>query len=992
VIQRRRACSIAVGLGIAVLLAAGAWLALPSVPNADVGQQPYTALTADKSLGVNVDLAHLEPAEVDKVLGAVAEGGFQWLRQRFAWDLIEPFPGENDWTVWDAIVDAADRHGLQLVVVLDGSPGWARSAEDATNPYAPPGEIRDYGSFVSSVASRYGETIDYYQVWDEPNIAPHWGARSVDPAAYTRLLREAAIQIRAVDAGAFILVAALAPNVEAGGANMNELHYLDLLYQEGGREWFDVVAAQPYDFAGGLTTAPGPDTLNWRRVELLRQVMQKHGDSSTAIWAAAWGLASATPLSLVEAVEQSRRDWPWLGPMLWAAWSPEQPHGEYALMGADGEPGPIFESLRQMASEPPKAWPGSYAANDSSGSYEGDWRVTPSGADIGQTGDSLTVPFVGTQFDLAVRRGDYRAFLWATVDGKPANALPRDDQGRSYVVLYDPLKQEEVVTLARDLEDGPHEAKIVAERGWGQWAIVGWASSRPQGRPMPWLSMALALCSISVLGVVCRRAWPARYELIAIAAIPVRWYQKLDDRLALAATAAVAVLLYIMTGVAPVLAVLALLAGLLALRPEMGLPLIAVALPFYQPGRPVLGKLFSMVEILTLLTALGWLTHLAVRSTRRARGADHPSLLSRLRDWARRLNLLDWGVVALVAVALLSLLWAEHRRVALREFRTVILEAAVYYSLLRAMLPTGQRTEGEERRLWRVVDAWVLGGVLISLVGVVQAVSSQNLITADGLSRVRGFYGSPNNLALYLGRIFPLALAILAWGQKGWRRWMYGLGAVLMACVLFLTYSRGAWVIGVPASLLFLAALRGRRALAATVLIMAVAALAIVLVAGQGRLASLLDTTEGTTYFRLQLWQSSWAMVKDHPILGVGLDNFLYYYRTHYVLPTAWEEFNLSHPHNFVLDGWLRMGLPGLIILLLLLVGFFQRALCAFRRAQGGSDRILLQGVIAGMVYMVAHGLVDNAFFLVDLAFVFMLMLALVQAVSATKRIHSESL
>jgi O-antigen ligase len=291
-----------------------------------------------------------------------------------------------------------------------------------------------------------------------------------------------------------------------------------------------------------------------------------------------------------------------------------------------------------------------------------------------------------------------------------------------------------------------------------------------------------------------------------------------------------------------------------------------------------------------------------------------------------------------------------------------------------------------------VVDAWVLGGVLISLVGVVQAVSSQNLITADGLSRVRGFYGSPNNLALYLGRIFPLALAILAWGQKGWRRWMYGLGAVLMACVLFLTYSRGAWVIGVPASLLFLAALRGRRALAATVLIMAVAALAIVLVAGQGRLASLLDTTEGTTYFRLQLWQSSWAMVKDHPILGVGLDNFLYYYRTHYVLPTAWEEFNLSHPHNFVLDGWLRMGLPGLIILLLLLVGFFQRALCAFRRAQGGSDRILLQGVIAGMVYMVAHGLVDNAFFLVDLAFVFMLMLALVQAVSATKRIHSESL
>jgi hypothetical protein len=41
---------------------------------------------------------------------------------------------------------------------------------------------------------------------------------------------------------------------------------------------------------------------------------------------------------------------------------------------------------------------------------------------------------------------------------------------------------------------------------------------------------------------------------------------------------------------------------------------------------------------------------------------------------------------------------------------------------------------------------------------------------------------------------------------------------------------------------------------------------------------------------------------------------------------------------------------------------------------------------------MVAHGLVDNAFFLVDLAFVLMLMLALVQAMNATNSIHSESL
>ena len=30
----------------------------------------------------------------------------------------------------------------------------------------------------------------------------------------------------------------------------------------------------------------------------------------------------------------------------------------------------------------------------------------------------------------------------------------------------------------------------------------------------------------------------------------------------------------------------------------------------------------------------------------------------------------------------------------------------------------------------------------------------------------------------------------------------------------------------------------------------------------------------------------------------MGLNNFLYQYRTRYVLPDAWEELDLSHPHN----------------------------------------------------------------------------------------------
>ncbi len=968
-----------------MVLAVSAWLVYGQLSadrsGAAYGPSPQVPLAVDKTLGVNADLSRLDAGMREEALAAMEGAGFRWLRQRFSWDAIESEQGTFNWEAWDGIVEAASRHNLALIAVLDGSPVWARAGEDVENALAPPVEPRDFGDFAAALALRYGAQIDHYQVWDEPNIAPHWGAREIDPAAYARLLREGAIRIRTADDGAVILAAALAPNVEPGGANMSEVHFLDALYEHGASEWFDVVAAQPYNFDQPVDALPDPEKLNWRRVALLRKVMEAHGDEVTAVWAVSFGLSEATPESASGAVEQAREEWPWLGPMVWAAWSLDDTHGVYALTGATGQPGPIYGALQGLATAPVMAWPAVYPADHPSGGYEGDWRVTPSGADLGGSGDRLTIPFRGTRLDLTVRRGDYRAFLFVTVDDEPANALPRGTDGRSYVVLYDPLGVQDTVTLARDLADGEHVAKIVAERGWGQWAIVGWSVSREVPAHLPWLPSLLGLAAVVVLGVTIQRGWPHRFLLADSVSVLVTRYRALDDRLVLVLTAAAAILLYAMVGTIPTLLALGLLALLLLLCPQMGLPLVALALPFSQLGRPMLGKVFSMVEILIVLTAAGWLANRILGFADWSAHNRHPA--AAVRQLLSGFSALDWGVVALTAVGAASLLWAEHSRVAAREYRTVILEAAVYYGLLRAMV-RGQRN------VWRLADAWVLGGGLIAMVGLYQWVFGQNLITVEGIWRVRGFYGSPNNLAIYLGRLFPLGVAVAVWGQRGQRRWAYALAALVMALALFLTYSRGAWVVGVPASLLFLAAMRGRRAMVAVAAVLVVLAVVVVLIVGAGRLTSLLDTTEGTTFFRLQLWQSSWAMIRDQPLLGVGLDNFLYAYRSHYVLPTAWEEFDLSHPHNLVFDFWLRLGLPGLVILVWLLVAFFRQGWRGYRRSPEKSGALLALGLMGGMVNFVAHGLVDNAFFLVDLAFAFVLTLALIQVTAGGPQTNGE--
>jgi len=992
-------------LAVAALLS---WRALPSQQGEPLDVVP---LAADKSLGINANLGGVNASVVNSEMGAIKGYGFQWLRHRFAWDEMEPRRGSYNWEESDRVVEAARREGLSLIAVLDGAPAWARAPEDRGSRFAPPVEVRDYGDWVQAFVERYGDAVDHYQLWNEPNIAPHWGSREVDAAAYARLLREGAIRIRAGDPEAVVLAAALAPNVEPGGANMSDVLYLDRLYQAGAAPWFDVVAGQIYPFELPLEQPPAAGELSWRRLELLRQVMLDHGDAETAVWVMSWGIPGPTSMEewdlvteqITRAVQGARLDWPWLGPMLWAAWTRNYGPVKYALLtgySRGTSTGPALDALRNLAGAPPIAWPGVYPPDHASGQYEGAWRVTPLAADVGATGDRLKVTFHGTRFDLCLQRGPYRAFLYVTVDGMPANALPRDELGRAYVVLYDPLNGSESLTVARDLEDGEHTVEIVAEGGWGQWAIAGWGVAREAPSRAPaWLPWALALGSLvalgaAVLGVVASGAGaPARSRWRALAALLSRvaraWLdlaaraEAVGDGWLLAATAVVAFLLYLVPGLLPSLALLALLALFLLLRPWLGLPLIALALPFYQPGKPFLGKVFSMVEILTLLTAAAWAVGRVVRHLGNA--GRH----GRVWSAGPGLSALDVGVAALALLGVLSLLWAEEGRVAARELRTVVLESALFYALLRALIRRG--TEA-----WLLVDAWVLGASVIAAVGIGQWIMGEGVITAEGVSRVRGFYGSPNNLALYLGRVFPLAVAVAAFwrpqpgpaaggrtsgatGGEGRRRWFYALGAAVMGLALFLTYSRGAWLVGVPAALVFLAALRGRRTLAVAAVVLLLAAVLLLALAGTERLTSLLETEQGTTFFRLQLWRSSLAMAGDHPVLGVGLDNFLYQYRSHYVLPTAWEEFNLSHPHNLILDFWLRLGLGGLAILAWLLAGFFRRGLRLHRTLPAGPDSLLVAGLMAGMVNFVAHGLVDNAFFLVDLAFVFMLMLAFVQ-------------
>ncbi|MBC7237858.1 MAG: O-antigen ligase family protein, partial [Chloroflexi bacterium] len=339
------------------------------------------------------------------------------------------------------------------------------------------------------------------------------------------------------------------------------------------------------------------------------------------------------------------------------------------------------------------------------------------------------------------------------------------------------------------------------------------------------------------------------------------------------------------------------------------------------------------------------------------------------RRWAKaRLGWPDIAVLALVVLGLGTSLLAEYRRVALREFRVVVLESALLYLLVR-------RSRLSRSSLMALIDALWLSAVVVALYALVGYALGFGVIAAEGVNRARAFYGSPNNLALYLERVLPLG-PVLAWrADARRRRWLYGLGTLPMASALMLTFSRGSCLLGLPAALLVLILFQGGkwRWLAPLGLMGGLAAL--IPLSRTERFASLFDLSRGTLSLRIKLWQAACDMVRDHPWLGVGLDNFLYYYGD-YIRPGAEIERWLSHPHNLLLDFWLRLGIGGVIVLLALLAGFWASALKLYRGSASAERRAACLGLMAGMAACLAHGLIDSSYFVTELAHWFLFALA----------------
>jgi len=329
---------------------------------------PQTVVTNNPKAGVHTRLTDEGATwKIQRNLQLVREMGAPWIVEFFPWAYIEPNPNSFDWWHTDQVIDQARAQGLTVVARLGLVPPWARPEpleKETTFNDLDPDHYAAFGDFVYAFVDRYKDRVDHIIIWNEPNLSFEWGMRPVDAQAYVDLLKVAYRRAKEADPNVIVLAGALAPTLEPIGspAGLNDLIYLQQMYDAGAKDYFDALAAHAYGILAPMTEPPDPSRVNFRRVELLRDIMLRNGDGAKDVYIteAGWNDSprwnqAVTPQQRIEYTLQALdwiKDKDWI--KLLALWAFSYPQAtwtfsdNWTFVTDDLRPKPIYDEVKRQ--------------------------------------------------------------------------------------------------------------------------------------------------------------------------------------------------------------------------------------------------------------------------------------------------------------------------------------------------------------------------------------------------------------------------------------------------------------------------------------------------------------------------------------------------------------------------------------------------------------------------------------------------------------------
>lgn len=205
----------------------------------------------------------------------IAATGAKAIRFDFYFDQIQTTQGgAYDWSNSDTLITRCRNAGMHILGILTGNrAGTGELYDNAPDRTA-------FANFAAAAAARYAGTVDYWAIYNEPNLD------KMTAANYCLLLQAAGAAIRAAAPQAFITGPNMGNDPEpTTGLFINNADFLNAIYDSGANVYCDAVGFHPYTYPYWPSEASTTPYIGWAQLkDVIRPIMVARGEGHKKIW------------------------------------------------------------------------------------------------------------------------------------------------------------------------------------------------------------------------------------------------------------------------------------------------------------------------------------------------------------------------------------------------------------------------------------------------------------------------------------------------------------------------------------------------------------------------------------------------------------------------------------------------------------------------------------------------------------------------------------
>jgi putative inorganic carbon (HCO3(-)) transporter len=233
-----------------------------------------------------------------------------------------------------------------------------------------------------------------------------------------------------------------------------------------------------------------------------------------------------------------------------------------------------------------------------------------------------------------------------------------------------------------------------------------------------------------------------------------------------------------------------------------------------------------------------------------------------------------------------------------------------------------------------------------------------------GISRVSGLLRHSNIFAWFMGCFLPLLLISGVGLEKFHMRLLCLVSFTFGLMSNLLTYSRGSWLaflVSIFLMVSFLIAKRSNskfRKVLVRIILLSVVSTVLISPFFPKIIHRITIDDYSAAYSRIPLAQTALRIIKQNPLMGIGLGNYSYVAPSYDPNPIVNEAGNPLSVHNIYLHIASELGIPALGIFMWVLAAFFANGIFALSR-NDEIIRLIALGSIAGLAVLCLHGMVE---------------------------------